>query len=183
MIGTLFCFDMLTGHFHNITGLNYRPAALTYVVMKVFEHLVLTHLNAITDPLLDPLQFAKRSVDAVNLALHYMLQHLDNPKSYASVLFVDFSSAFNTIAPEFLQVKLSQLSVAFPICWGIKEEAVGMAIKMSDTRTLSTGCVLSQLLFILLFSANDCLSKEPSMKILKFTNNTTMVGFITNGDE
>ena len=40
------------------TGLNdYRPVALTSVVMKSFERLVLSHLKAITDPLLDPLQF------------------------------------------------------------------------------------------------------------------------------
>ncbi len=60
-----------------ITGLNdYRPVALTSVVMKSFERLVLAHLKDITGPLLDPLQFAyraNRSVDdAVNMgiALH-----------------------------------------------------------------------------------------------------------------
>ncbi len=41
-----------------ITGLNdYRPVALTSVVMKSFEILVLAHLKDITGPLLDPLQF------------------------------------------------------------------------------------------------------------------------------
>ncbi|MFM9587201.1 reverse transcriptase domain-containing protein, partial [Streptomyces caniscabiei] len=81
------------------TGLNdYRPVALTSVVMKSFEHLVLSHLKSITDPLLDPLQFAyraNRSVDdAVNMALHFILQHLDSSGTYARILFVDFSSAF-----------------------------------------------------------------------------------------
>ncbi|KAK3528818.1 hypothetical protein QTP70_011597 [Hemibagrus guttatus] len=74
-----------------ITGLNdYRPVALTSVVMKSFERLVLSYLKAITDPLLDPLQFAyrtNRSVDdAVNMALHVILQHLDSPGSYARIL-------------------------------------------------------------------------------------------------
>src|SRR4029434_4559612 len=42
----------------SITGLNdYRPVALTSVVMKSFERLVLSHLKVITGPLLDPLQF------------------------------------------------------------------------------------------------------------------------------
>ncbi len=81
-----------------ITGLNdYRPVALTSVVMKSFERLVLAHLKDITGPLLDPLQFAyraNRSVDdAVNMGLHYILQHLDKPGTYARILFVDFSSA------------------------------------------------------------------------------------------
>ncbi|KAK3519479.1 hypothetical protein QTP70_031480 [Hemibagrus guttatus] len=61
----------------------------------------------ITDPLLDPLQFAyraNRSVDdAVNMALHFILQHLDSQGSYARILFVDFSSAFNTIVPALLK--------------------------------------------------------------------------------
>ncbi len=85
-----------------ITGLNdYRPVALPSVVMKSFEKLVLAHLKDITGPSLDPLQFAyrlNRSVDdAVNMGLHYVLQHLDRPGAYVRILFVDFSSAFNTI--------------------------------------------------------------------------------------
>ncbi|MHC5954113.1 reverse transcriptase domain-containing protein, partial [Streptococcus pyogenes] len=86
---------------------------MTSVVMKSFERLVLAHLKDITDHQLDPLQFAyraNRSVnDAVNMGLHYILQHLDRPGTYARVLFVDFSSAFNTIVPELLSSKLSQL--------------------------------------------------------------------------
>ncbi len=65
-----------------ITGLNdYRPVAITSVAMKSFERLVLAYLKDTTGPLLDPLQFAyraNRSVDdAVNMGLHYILQHLD----------------------------------------------------------------------------------------------------------
>ncbi len=42
-----------------IAALNdYRPVALTSVVMKSFEKLVLAHLKDITGPWLDPLQFA-----------------------------------------------------------------------------------------------------------------------------
>ena len=41
------------------TGHNdYRPVALTSVVMKSFVRLVLADLKSITDPLLDPMQFA-----------------------------------------------------------------------------------------------------------------------------
>ncbi len=103
------------------TGLNdYRPVALTSVVMKSFEKLVLAHLKDITGPLLDPLQFAyraNRSVDdAVNLGLYYVLQHQDRPGAYVRILFVDFSSAFNTIIPDTLQNKLTQLSVLTSIC-------------------------------------------------------------------
>ncbi|KAK3571079.1 hypothetical protein QTP86_001732 [Hemibagrus guttatus] len=85
-----------------ITGLNnYRPVALMSVVMKSFERLVLAYLKNITGPLLDPLQFAYRAIrsmdDAVNMGLHFILQHLDKSGTYVRLLFVDFSSAFNII--------------------------------------------------------------------------------------
>ncbi|XP_061923921.1 chloride channel protein 2b isoform X2 [Entelurus aequoreus] len=109
-----------------ITGLNdYRPVTLTSVVMKSFERLVLPHLKDITAPLPDPLQFAyraNRSVDdAVNLALHFILKHLDSPGTYARILFVDFSSAFNTILPGLLRDKLYQLSVLDSLCSWIND--------------------------------------------------------------
>ncbi|KAI2663046.1 hypothetical protein H4Q32_002071 [Labeo rohita] len=147
-----------------ITGLNdYRPVALTSVVKKSFERLVLAYLKDITGPLLDPLQFAyqaNRSVDdAVNMGLHYILQHLDKPGTYARILFVDFSSAFNTIIPNILQNKLSQLSVPTSICQWItsfltdKQQLVKLGKLISGTFTTSTaafqGCVLSPLLFSL----------------------------------
>lgn len=66
-----------------------------------------------TAPLHDPLQYyrSNRSIyDAVNLALHFTLQHLNSPGTYARFLFVDFSSVFNTILPHLLQDKLHQLN-------------------------------------------------------------------------
>ncbi|KAI2648678.1 putative RNA-directed DNA polymerase from transposon BS [Labeo rohita] len=125
--------------------------------MKSFERLVLAYLKDITGPLLDPLQFAyraNRSVDdAVNMGLHYILQHLDKPGTYARILFVDFSSAFNTIIPDILQNKRSQLSVPTSICQWItsfltdRQQLVRLGKLTSGTRTISTGapqgCVFS----------------------------------------
>ncbi|CAM4393404.1 unnamed protein product [Leuciscus chuanchicus] len=179
-----------------ITGLNdYRPVALTSVAMKSFERLVLAYLKDITGPLLDPLQFAyraNRSVDdVVNMGLHYTLQHLDKPGTYARILFVDFSSAFNTIVPSLLQTKLTQLSVPSSVCQWItsfltdRQQLVRMGKITSDSRTISTGapqgCVLSPLLFSLY--TNDCTSKDTSVKLLKFVDDTTVIGLIRNGDE
>lgn len=66
------------------TELNdYRPVALTSVVMKSFEKLVLSHLKNITGPLLDSrgpvcLLGKKFSDDVVNMGLHYILGHLNS---------------------------------------------------------------------------------------------------------
>ncbi|KAK3550116.1 hypothetical protein QTP86_020664 [Hemibagrus guttatus] len=174
---------------------DYRPVALTSVVMKLFERLVLAYLKNITGPLLDPLQFAyraNRSVDdAVNMGLHFILQHLDKSGTYVRLLFVDFSSAFNTIIPILLQTKLTQLSVPSSICQWItsfltdRHQLVKLGKFMSNSRTTSTGaprgCVLSPLLFSLY--TNDCTSTDPSVKLLKFTDDTTVIGLIQDGDE
>ncbi|KAL0152967.1 hypothetical protein M9458_051720 [Cirrhinus mrigala] len=179
-----------------ITGLNdYRPVALTSVVMKSFEKLVLAYLKNITGPLLDPLQFAyraNRSVDdAVNMGPHFILQHLDKAGNYVRILFVDFSSAFNTIIPTLLQSKLAQLSVPSSICQWItsfltdRQQLVRLGKFTSHSRTTSVGapqgCVLSPLLFSLY--TNDCTSKDPSVKLLKFADDTTLIGLINDGDE
>ncbi len=163
--------------------------------MKSFEKLVLAHLKDITGPLLDPLQFAyraNRSVDdAVNMGLHYVLQHLDRPGAYVRILFVDFSSAFNTIIPNRLLPKLTQLSVPTSVCQWInsfltdRQQLVRLGKFSSSTRTISTGapqgCVLSPLLFSLY--TNDYTSKDPSVKLLKFADDTTLIGLIQDGNE
>ncbi|KAK3560165.1 hypothetical protein QTP86_034669 [Hemibagrus guttatus] len=168
-----------------ITGLNdYRPVALTSVVMTSFERLVLSYLKDITDPLLDPLQFAyraNRSVDdAVNMALHFILQHLDSPGSYARILFLDFSSAFKMIIPALLRDKLFQLNVPDSMCSWItdfltdRRQFVRLGTHVSDLKHISTGfpqgCVLSPLLFSLYTNGT---SGHQSVKLLKFADNTT----------
>ncbi|KAK3529058.1 hypothetical protein QTP70_014852, partial [Hemibagrus guttatus] len=179
-----------------ITGLNdYRPIALTSVVMKSFQRLVLSYLKDITDPLLNPLQFAyraNRSVDdGVNMALHFILQYLDSPGSYARILFVDFSSAFNTIVPALLRDKLFQLNVPDSMCSWIRDfltdrrQFVRLGTHVSDLQHISTGspqgCVLSPLLFSLY--TNGCTSGHQSVKLLKFADDTTLIGLISDGDE
>ncbi|KAL0162157.1 hypothetical protein M9458_041553 [Cirrhinus mrigala] len=163
--------------------------------MKSLEKLVLAYLKDITGPLLDPLQFAyraNRSVDdAVNMGLHFILQHLDRPGTYVRILFVDFSLAFNTIIPTLLQTKLNQLSVPSSISQWItsfltdRQQLVRMGTLMSSSRTTNTGapqgCVLSPLLFSLY--TNDCTSKDPSVKLLKFADDTTLIGLIQDGEE
>lgn len=66
---------------------------------------------------LDPHEFAykreRSTKDAVATLMHLVSKHLDTPKinSYARVLFIDFSSAFNTIKPDILLSKMHQLEI------------------------------------------------------------------------
>ena len=174
---------------------DYRPVALTSVFMKVFEHLVLRSLKAATDHQLDPHQFAyraNRSVDdAVALALHHILQHLETSGTYARVLFVDFNSAFNTIIPRKLFNKLILMGVERSLCvWVLdflqdRPQSVRIGKQTSKEITLNVGapqgCVLSPLLFSLF--TNDSVSSEPSVVMIKFSDDTTLEGLIHNSDE
>ncbi|KAI4899059.1 hypothetical protein NFI96_009056 [Prochilodus magdalenae] len=65
-----------------VTCLNdYRPVALTPIVMKCFERIVMSHIQETIPDTLDPLQFAYRrngsTDDAVNTAIHTALTHLE----------------------------------------------------------------------------------------------------------
>jgi hypothetical protein len=60
---------------------DFRPIALTSVIMKCFERLVKDHITSSLPDTLEPLQFAyhpDRSYDdAIAVALHTALTHLD----------------------------------------------------------------------------------------------------------
>ncbi len=90
---------------------DYRPDALTSTVMKVFERLLKKHICSFIPITLDPLQFAYRpnrsTDDAISQVLHSSLTHIDSKNgNYVRLLFIDYSSAFNTIVPTKLAVKL-----------------------------------------------------------------------------
>ncbi len=95
---------------------DYRPVALTSTVMKVFERLLKKHICSSIPATLDPLQFAYRpnrsTDDAISQVLHSSLTHIDSMNGkYVRLLFIDYSSAFNTIVPTKLAVKLSDLGL------------------------------------------------------------------------
>ena len=104
-----------------VTYLNdYRPVALTSVAMKCFERQFMAHISTIIPETLDPLQFAyrtKRSTDdAISIALHTALSHLDKRNTYVRMLFIDYSSAFNTIVPSKLVTKIRTLGLNTSLC-------------------------------------------------------------------
>ena len=179
-----------------ISSLNdYRPVALTPVIMKCFERLVLQHIKDYLPPEFDPHQFAYRAnrstEDAIATALHAVLSHLEQRQSYVRMLFVDYSSAFNTIIPDILINKLVTLGLPPLTCAWIKDfltnrpQTVRLGPHLSSTRTLSTGspqgCVLSPLLYSLY--THDCSSTHNNTLIIKFADDTTVVGLISKGDE
>ncbi|KAF0024607.1 hypothetical protein F2P81_023409 [Scophthalmus maximus] len=100
---------------------DYRPVALTPIIMKCFERLLMGHIKS--------------------------------PVCIPRMLFIDFSSAFNTIIPQQLICKLDQLGLSTFLCnWLL-----------------------------------DFLSERPQavrqQPLVKFADDTTVVGLISNNDE
>ncbi len=181
---------------NKITCLNdWRPVALTPIFSKCFEKLVRDYICSVLPASLDPLQFAYRSNrstdDAIAFTLHTALSHLENKNTYVRMLFVDYSSAFNTIVPATLVAKLQTLGLNRSLCSWIldfltgRSQMVRMGNNTSSPLILNTGapqgCVLSPLLYSLY--THDCTATHSSNVIVKFADDTTVIGLITDNDE
>ncbi|XP_059842900.1 uncharacterized protein LOC132403518 [Hypanus sabinus] len=72
---------------------DYHSVALTSIIMKCFERLVMRHIKTLLPTSLDPLQFAyhpnRSTDDAIATTLHLALTHLDKKDTYIWILFID----------------------------------------------------------------------------------------------
>ena len=97
------------------------------------------------------------------------------------MLFIDYSSAFNTIVSSKLITKLGTLGLNPSLCNWILDflmgplQVVRVGTNTSATLTLNMGCVLSPFLYSMF--------THDANTIIKFADDTTVVGLITNGDE
>ena len=166
--------------------------------MKSFERITKEQVISYLPPGFDKYQFAyrcKRSVDdAISILNHETLKHLERNKSYVRILFVDFSSAFNTIVPSRLYLKVHKIVIPTYLCdWILdfltsRTQYVKMGDKFSETISIDIGSpqgwVLSAILFTLYTNDLKVVSKEESgCLIIKFADDTTLVGLIKDGDE
>ena len=149
--------------------------------MKVgFEKCVLKLLiNEVKDQL-DPFQFAykeKRNVeDACLLFTNNVLKHLEKNGNYARILFIDFSSAFNTIQPHVMVQKLKDLNVRNGIiAWVLefltnRRQNVRLNESFPQLLSISTGapqgCVLSPTLYTIY--TNDYRNHYNNTTLIKF---------------
>ncbi|KAK1797886.1 hypothetical protein P4O66_008233, partial [Electrophorus voltai] len=130
--------------------------------------------------------------DAIAHLLHTTLAHLDKGRgNYVKMLFVDYSSAFNTIIPSLLTTKLEDLGLHTSLCDWIsnfltdRPQSVRVGNCASSTLSLSTGapqgCVLSPLLYLLY--TYDCTATSSSTIIVKFADDTVVMGLISDNNE
>ena len=171
-----------------VTKNDLRPVSLTSVVMKTFERIVIKQLKLIVPS--DRFQFAysagKSVEDATLTLLHFLYKHTDTPGNVARVLYVDFSSAFNTIQPLVLIRKLINMNINCNLILWVKSFLTGryqyVRFKDSTSSIIQTntgspqGCVLSALLFILY--TYDCQSQYDKCITLKYADDTVIIGLL-----
>ncbi len=129
--------------------------------------------------------------DAVITALHTALTHLDRGNTNVRMLFVDFSSAFNTVSLHKLIQKLSSLGLGSSLCTWIldflsnRPQKVRMGDLTSSTLILNTGTPQGYVLSPLLYSlfTNDCCPIHPTNTIVKFEDDPIIVGLISDNSE
>ena len=131
-----------------------------------------------TKPHLDPYQFAYKQTEAPKTLtlLHNAYTHLEKPGSFVRILFIDFSSAFNSIQPHLMASKLLKLDVnPRLILWIVdflvnRSQTVRHQAVLSSSRFISTGSpqgtVISPSLFTLY--TNDCTGTDTT-PIIKYS--------------
>jgi hypothetical protein len=163
--------------------------------MKCFERWIIAHINTIIPETLDPQQFAYRpnrsTDDTISIALHTAHSHLYKRNNYVRMQFIDYCSTFNTIVPTNLITKLITLGLNTSLCnWILdfltgRPQVVSLGNNTSAMLILNTeaphGCMLSSLLYSLF--THDCVAKHDSNTIIKFADDTTVMGLITDNDE
>ena len=110
---------------------------------------------------------------------------------YVRILFIDYSSEFKIIVPSNLITKLRTPVLNISLCnWILdflagRPQVVRVGNNTSATLILNTGapqgCVLSPLLFSQF--THDCTARHYSNTIIKFADDTTVVGLINDKDE
>ncbi|KAI3360753.1 hypothetical protein L3Q82_012990 [Scortum barcoo] len=166
---------------------HFRPVALMSHLMKALERIVLRHLRPLVSPNMDPLQFAYQPGIGVDDAVIYLLQrslsHLEDAGNAVRITFFDFSSAFNTIHPSLLRVKLERAGASDQLAAWVtnyltdRPQFVRLQDCVSDVVVCSTGApqgtVLSPFLFTLYTS--DFTYSTDSCHLQKFSDDTAIV--------
>ena len=136
---------------------------------KCLEGILLKHLLPEIEDNLDPYQFSyrknKSTEDATLLYNNLVVEHLENKNDYVRSMFIDFSSAFSTLKPDIVIIKLRTLNVS-PILRKFildfltnREQRVRINDILSTVLSISTGapqgCVLSAVQYCLLYTQTN----------------------------
>ena len=167
---------------------DFRPIALTPVIAKCLEKLIAPHIaSSITDSTQFAYKRSRSTDDALSLMLDNITKHIDkSAKNYVRALFIDFSSAFNTIDTTRLVEKMAAKNINNNIInWThsfltSRQQRVRADDRTSSSITTSTGCpqgcVLSPILYSLY--VEDMTVPDP-FTIIKYADDTVILEYLS----
>uniref|UniRef100_A0A1A8LS20 Reverse transcriptase domain-containing protein n=3 Tax=Nothobranchius TaxID=28779 RepID=A0A1A8LS20_9TELE len=174
---------------------DFRPVALTSLVMKTFEKILKSEILSLTEGRLDPLQFAyqqnKGVEDAVLCVLNMVYRHLDKTGTCVRLLFADFSSAFNKMQPHILIERLANvfnlpdqlLLLILNFLTGRTQRVLvngQISLPLMSSTGSPQGCVLSPLLFILY--TDSCRVTQNNRFLVKFSDDTVLMSLLSGSE-
>ena len=171
---------------------DYRPIALTSCLCKSLERLIKSYIT--TNTVSDALQFAYKShrstQDAVLQLASYVTKFIDaRAGNHSRCLFLDFSSAFNTICVAKLVEKLTHLdpNVTSWISSFLTDRTQYTKFDSDCSRRMTTntgtpqGTVLSPLLFSIY--TDFITSATSNVTVLKYADDTVIIGNIQSDSD
>ena len=140
-----------------------------------------------------PLQFAykaHRGVEDACLTLFDLVSHLEDSESYIRILFIDFSSAFNTVELLVLLKRVVAFNVNSNIVlwvrgfWKDRPQRVSVNGVLSDELVLNSGCPQGCCLSPTVFSIyTDHMRANTAVTyLLKFADDMALVGMLKDED-
>uniref|UniRef100_A0A8C4T3P3 Reverse transcriptase domain-containing protein n=1 Tax=Erpetoichthys calabaricus TaxID=27687 RepID=A0A8C4T3P3_ERPCA len=119
------------------------------------------------------------------------MSHLDRGSGAVRIMFLDFSSTFNTIQPLLLRDKLTEMGVdSYLVAWIVdylkdRPQYVRLGNCTSDIVVSNTGAPQGTVLSLVLFSlyTSDFQHNSESCHVQKFADDTAIVGCIRSGQE
>ena len=171
-----------------------RPVGQTSLLLKLLEHYTLKELRQYVTHS-DPFQFAYKkessTTDAICVVQTLIAEILDRSEE-ARVLFLDYSSAFNTIArPDILSLLIEKFRLPNPLIrlmheyLDTRQQYVELNAQSSQKKDCNVGVIQSAILSPFLFTMiTDSLRKEhEKINIIKFADDTTVIAGIGNDSD
>ena len=175
----------------NILSKRFRPIAITSSALKLAERAILSRLRACINVPHDPFQFAyktnRSTLDAVSSVVHFVAKSLDQSMKSVRCIFLDYSSAFDSVPRCSLLHKLESFGCPTHILSWLKDYFTNRVQRTKMGNNLSCplmnnsgvlqGAVLSPYLFSTYIS--DLFVPSPA-KLIKYADDVVLCQSISD---
>ena len=169
----------------------FRPIAITSSALKLAERAILSRLRTYLTVPHDSLQFAyktnRSTLDAVSSVVHFISKSLDQSVKSVRCIFLDYSSAFDSVPRFSLLKKLESFGCPISILSWLKDyftnrvQRTKMGGKLSCPLLNNSGVLQGAVLSPYLFSTYiSDLVVSPPAKLIKYADDVVLCQSVSN---